>query len=361
MASQGLKKKSGSSFSGVIRQTLVRAREGHLSVVRQVMEMLVLKLCYGLGPGHYHTARYWRRGLSWDFKKGYWTYKKYHNCLHRINDPLYYKISQNKISEKAVLQLFNIPGTAFIGHLHRERGLLATGAPLRGSGDLQAWLLAHPACERLCFKLAEGSGGEGFRAVRCRRDKGLEFELLDSGAVVSVEHFLADILQQDAFDYLVEEYVVQHPELALLNASSVNTLRVWVGCSGNTYHVLGAFLRVGRQGSLVDNTSRGGQIFPVNIATGCIGQGMEKTIFNDVFDCHKDSGLKISGRTLPFWADTLALARQTLSIFPRINFAGIDIAITASGPVLIELNVEPDPTAAIIFDRSHTELFAGLF
>jgi hypothetical protein len=361
LASQGLKKYSGSSLSGVIRQTLLRAREGHLPVLRQVVEMLVLKLCYGLGPGHYHTARYWRRELPWDFKAGYWTYKKYHNYLCRINDPLYYKISQNKIPEKAVLQLFNIPGTAFIGHLHREHGLLATGAPLRGSSDLEAWLLAHPGCERLCFKLVEGSGGEGFQAVRCRRDKGLTFELLDGGAVVSVEYFLAEILQQDAFDYIVEEYVMQHPELALLNPSSVNTLRVWVGGRGDQYSVMGVFLRVGRQGSLVDNTSRGGQIFPVNIDTGRIGQGMEKTIFNGVFDCHKDSGLNITGRTLPFWADTLALARQALSIFPRINFAGVDIAITASGPVLIELNVEPDPTAAIIFDRSHAQLFSDMF
>ena len=49
--------------------------------------------------------------------------------------------------------------------------------------------------------------------------------------------------------------------------------------------------------------------------------------------------------------------QPAVTAFPQISFAGVDIAITETGPVVIELNVEPDPTSAIIFDRSHRELF----
>jgi len=91
-----------------------------------------------------------------------------------------------------------------------------------------------------------------------------------------------------------------------------------------------------------------------------IGQGLGKDIFNEVFENHKDSGERITGRNLPFWHESLELAQRTVAVFPNIMFAGLDIAITAGGPVVIEMNVEPDPTAAITFDRSHAEIFACL-
>ena len=45
---------------------------------------------------------------------------------------------------------------------------------------------------------------------------------------------------------------------------------------------------------------------------------------------------------LPFWGETLALARQAHAAFPFCTVVGWDIAITASGPVVIEGNSNPD-------------------
>lgn len=38
-----------------------RARDGHLGVMRQLGEMVVLFALRGVGPGYYHTAGFWRR------------------------------------------------------------------------------------------------------------------------------------------------------------------------------------------------------------------------------------------------------------------------------------------------------------
>jgi len=348
-----------SALRGIVLQTLLRARQGNLSVARQAMEMVILKLVYGLGPGHYHSARYWRQGLPWKFKTGFWPYKKFRHFVSTINPPAYQKLSQNKVCEKAILHLVNIPTPLFLGNLHYQHGVSSSGHRLTGATELRDLLLENSQVDRLCFKLVEGFGGQGFRAVRTIKDDDLRFQLLDSGEILSVAEFLSTILAlSDGGDYIVEEYIEQHPELARMNGSSVNTLRVWAYHIRGKTSVIDAFLRVGRRGSLVDNTSRGAQIFRLDLRSGVIGEGMTKTIYNETFHCHKDSGERISGGTLPFWRESLALAQKAVTAFPHIGFAGVDIAITKTGPVVIELNVEPDPTSAIIFDRSHKELFS---
>ena len=261
--------------------------------------------------------------------------------------------------EKAILQLLEIPTPRFIGSLHHCRGLSLSGEKLTGPDELYQLLMSRPEIDRFCFKLVEGFGGQGFQAVETIRDGGLKLRSLDSGQVLSVQEFLSGVLALDqGTGYIVEEYIEQHPDLASLNPSSVNTIRIWVGCVDGKSAVIDAFLRVGGRGSLVDNTSRGAHVFRLDRESGTIADGMVKNIYNDTFQCHRDSGKRLSGRILPFWAQSQSLAQQAILAFPHINFAGVDIAITKDGPVVIEMNVEPDPTSAIIFDRSHRELLS---
>ncbi len=347
----------GSSLRGVLTQTVLRAREGQLSVTRQLLEMAALRLFYGLGPGFYHTARFWRKGLPWAFKTGFWPYGKFRGVLNKINPPSYQKMSQDKVCEKAILQLVGIPTPQFFGSLHHKRGLSASGNRLTNADELHQLLLCNPGVGRLCFKLVEGSGGQGFQVVEIIRKDAVRLHVLESGNVMSVSDFLTSVLALDqGAGYIVEDYVKQHPDLGKLNASSVNTIRVWASCVDGETAVIDAFLRVGGSGSLVDNTSRGAHIFRLDLDSGTIGDGMIKNIYNDTFQCHRDTGERISGGTLPYWNEVLSLAQQAVAAFPHINFAGVDIAIAEGGPVVIELNVEPDPTSAIIFDRSHREL-----
>jgi len=330
-----------------------------LPAYRQVAEMIVLRLVYGLGPRHYHIARYWRRGLPWAFKTGFWTYKKFRRFVSKLNPPAYQKISQNKISEKGVLELLKIPTPRFLGHLHAQLGVAKTGARLINDKDLTELLFTYPQVDRLCFKLVEGYGGEGFRAVRVVREETLTFRLLDTDEPVDIPRFIDEFLQLGSgTDYIIEEYLQQHPELAHFNASSVNTLRIWAASTGGKGTFLGAFLRIGRHGSLVDNTSQGALAFPVDIDSGEIGPGVIKNIWNETFEFHKDSGVPITGEKIPFWGEAVGLAIRAVAAFPRLQFAGVDIAITADGPVVIELNVEPDPASAIVFDRPHRDIFS---
>lgn len=351
--------RSGSPFRRIMRQTVLRAREGQLPVARQLLEMAILRLFYGLGPGFYHTARFWRKDLSWEFKTGFWPYKKFRHIVNRINSPSYQKLSQHKVSEKAILQLVGVPTPRFIGNLHHQRGRSSSGTSLTSVEELRTLLLDLPDIHKVCFKLVEGYGGHGFQAVEVLRDDDLKLRPLDANEPLTVSEFFSGYLTFDkGGEYIVEEYIKQHPDLARLNPSSVNTLRIWACCVEGETFAINAFLRVGGHGALVDNTSRGAHIFRLNFDTGEIEDGMVKNIYNDTFQCHRDSGERISGSKLPFWQDALKLACEAVTVFPHINLAGVDVAFTEKGPVVIELNVEPDPTSALIFDRSHRELLS---
>lgn len=351
--------KRPSTLRGVIDQTFLRARQGELPVWRQMLEMAILKLFYGLGPGFYHTARFWRKALPWDFKTGFWPYSKFRRVVSTINSPHYQKMSQDKVCEKAILQLSGLPTPRFIGSLHAQRGVTPTGNSLTNAEELAFLLESVTGIDKVCFKLVEGFGGFGFQAVEIIRESVVRLRVLETGQIMSVTDFMSDVLEfKKGAAYIVEEYITQHPAMAKLNSSSVNTIRVWAGLVNGKTQAIAAFLRVGGQGSIVDNTSRGAHIFRLDLESGQIAEGMVKNIYNDTFECHRDSGERITGGNLPCWKETLELAQRAVAAFPHIHFAGVDVAITAAGPVVIELNVEPDPTSAIIFDRSHKDLLS---
>jgi hypothetical protein len=66
-------------------------------------------------------------------------------------------------------------------------------------------------------------------------------------------------------NFVVQEYIVQHPYLAQLNQSSVNSVRIntYRSVVDNQIHVVSAELKVGAAGSLVDNIKQGGAYFAI--------------------------------------------------------------------------------------------------
>jgi hypothetical protein len=87
----------------------------------------------------------------------------------------------------------------------------------------------------------------------------------------------------------------------------------------------------------VDNYHAGGFASPIDIATGRVGPGIAKDGFERV-GAHPESGVRFEGMTLPFWDETLALVKRVAPFFYDLRTLGWDIAITNSGPMIIEAN-----------------------
>ena len=71
-------------------------------------------------------------------------------------------------------------------------------------------------------------------------------------------------------EWIAEELIKQHPDMAQWNPSSVNTLRVPTFRTSDGCRILQPFFRTGREGSVVDNAGQGGVFAVFDPDTGIV-------------------------------------------------------------------------------------------
>lgn len=336
-----------------------RAAEGHLPVARQALESVLLLLSRGVGPGYYQMAGFWRRELSWRDKAGQLSAREYRRVIERLNPELYRKLSQNKVAEKAILTLFGLPTPKFLGRLCAGVGLDADASRMRDAQDLRRVLRQHGG-DAVVFKELEGYGGKGIRIVQLQPD-GDDFVVrpIASERPMSLDAYVENDLRLGrGGDWLVEEWLQQHPTPSSLNPTSVNTVRMWVLRQTRGAHVLLAYLRIGRAGMYVDNATSGGIVAPIDLRSGVLGAARDASAARCLYRRHPDTQVLIEGLQLPCWEEVMELGLRVLAAFPELRFAGMDIAIGAKGPVIIEMNVSPDREGAAFTGFRSVELSA---
>ncbi|MEK9508266.1 sugar-transfer associated ATP-grasp domain-containing protein [Gemmatimonadota bacterium Y43] len=212
--------------------------------------------------------------------------------------------------------------------------VVRTLAVLRGADtDLRTVLPAAP----VFFKPLEGSQGEG--AQRWLFDPGDERWVrkgrrLDRGELLSSIHAF-----RRGRGFLVQECLVNHPELESLSGPTLSSLRIMTRVSDDgAVSVACVVLKVGRQGAEVDNRHAGGIVCAVDPATGRVGAGLSSTRFGAI-TAHPDSGAELEGRVLTVHRDAMAVATRAHATLPDLpRTVGWDIAVTPEGPVIIEAN-----------------------
>ena len=108
-----------------------------------------------------------------------------------------------------------------------------------------------------------------------------------------------------------------------------------------------AVLRMARNPTAaVDNFHAGGVAASVDIATGKLGKatgGAWGATAGGWFDRHPTTGVRIEGRELPFWRESVELVRRAHRLaFSDQVVIGWDVAILRDGPCLVEANKGPD-------------------
>lgn len=141
--------------------------------------------------------------------------------------------------------------------------------------------------------------------------------------------------------YVLEGKVYNCRELRELNPSSLNTLRVVTMIDNEgLIHVLGAWLRVGAIGKVVDNWGAGGVGYNVDIETGMIDRaGRDKK--NRSYIYHPGTDKCMVGFRIPNFKNVLESVKKMAALTPYARYVGWDIAITEDGIDLIEMNFPP--------------------
>lgn len=173
------------------------------------------------------------------------------------------------------------------------------------------------------------------------RGKGVKRIVVKDGKVVPDNILLSQVFDDYKTDYLIEELICQHPDMASLNHSSLNTIRIMTYRSDMEIVVLYTVIRIGRKGQVIDNESAGGISTVIN-SDGTLGRfaygapGIDKIEYTD-------SNLKLDGFRIPSYNQAIEMVKKCHLQLPFFDLIAWDIAIRENGsPVLIEFNMTPD-------------------
>ena len=227
--------------------------------------------------------------------------------IRLLNNREYYKYFSNKL-------LFN---ETFKEYLGRDYLDLAKVSPK----GLKEFITKHPT---IIVKTIDGTGGFGVEKIVTNKN-------------TDVEKLYKELIERR--QYLVEECIIQHEDMAKLADKSVNTLRiVTVTVNGKT-HVMLKVIRFGNGVNAVDNFHSGG-MYTVFDDNGIITKPAVDREGN-VHSVHPLNKTKIEGFKIPYYKEAIDLAIKASKVIPQLGYVGFDIAISKNGPVLVEGNELP--------------------
>lgn len=156
---------------------------------------------------------------------------------------------------------------------------------------------------------------------------------------------------EDSTGLIVQERLRNHRALREMfsDGAPLSTFRVTtvVDPSSKKPVIWRTSIRIGRKGSVVDNTAQGGIWAQINRETGEIFAGVTKKSFNKrtksvpgTYSAHPDTGVTFEGVKIPWWEEGRALALDAHEkLCPDALTLGWDVALAEDGPVLLEVNV----------------------
>jgi len=138
---------------------------------------------------------------------------------------------------------------------------------------------------------------------------------------------------------LLEEYVIQHENLSKLAPKALNTIRIITQLNrDDEIDLIGTIIRLSID-STTDNLSTGNTAALIDLKTGIV---CRKAVFADFrkedIEYHPITNEKITGFEIPCWDESIALVKKAALHVKENRSIGWDIAITNSGPILIEAN-----------------------
>lgn len=185
----------------------------------------------------------------------------------------------------------------------------------------------------LVYKVSDGECADGVMLVQVKNNTvcvdGKEFKKQD---------FIESLYGKNI---IVQNVVIQHPDLRAFQTRSVNTIRiVTVKGKSGAVNVFAAFLRLSASSeSFVDNRAKGGIGIGVNLESGQLMKyGFPHDQFGVKLEEHPLSGIRFEGYQIPYWNETVELVRNAHKQFYELQSIGWDVVLTEEGPVLLEGN-----------------------
>jgi hypothetical protein len=164
-----------------------------------------------------------------------------------------------------------------------------------------------------------------------------------TGEIVDVDAIVRFVSGFGGEGFLLQDRVEPHPALRAAFGSTLPTVRFLVLLSPDTVTVESAVLKIPSWPNPADNYWRSGNmlgaldLFGVvqRVVMGVGSELREQTV-------HPDTGSPLIGLAVPEWDRSRELCIRAASMFPGIRTQSWDVALTETGPVMLELNFGGD-------------------
>ena len=188
--------------------------------------------------------------------------------------------------------------------------------------DALAYRFIDNPSGKLVLKNSTGQAGQEIKVLECKDLSPLQ---------------LRGIMRKGKFD-LLEEYIVQHPEMMRLSPAGLNTVRIISQENGGIVDIIAARLRISIN-SHVDNMAAGNAAVPLNKNTGCVtGSGVFSDISRADISVHPVTGVELVGFKVPCWKEIIEMVNEAALMVKDNRSIGWDVAINPEGPLLVEGN-----------------------
>lgn len=153
---------------------------------------------------------------------------------------------------------------------------------------------------------------------------------------------------------LLQERVRSHPGLAPIGGElGLGTVRINTALTTAGPEIIFIFGKIMGSHNLVDNFSGGkygNMLARVDEQSGQItrvfGRKRGQRFLMEPVTQHPVTGNVLVGFRLPLWDQAVALAKRVATAFPEAPLIGADVAITADGPLIIEVQSDWDANVA---------------
>jgi hypothetical protein len=324
-----------------LRRNVLAALSAGRRMTSILAEIIALRRGKGrLVPNEFFYYRLWDPALSGGEKRRF-VGKQAQNAMHiACNDAGWYATAADKLLFQTVMTGAGLPVPPLLA-VARAGFRAPGGTRIFRSADEVAVFLREPEGYPLFAKPISGKYSLSvISADGC--DTASDEVLLLGGERRGVDSLAAELAA--GAGYLIQRRLEPDSGLAAMFGPrlwSVRTL-VLVGPSGPVIHRAVAKIATGNNPA--DNFwRRGNMLGAIDLDTGRIrrvvrGTGAEMTID----EAHPDTTQPIIGTTIPKWDAHKRLAMSAAAVLPGIRTQSWDVAITAQGPILLEVNYGGD-------------------
>ena len=151
-------------------------------------------------------------------------------------------------------------------------------------------------------------------------------------------------------NYIIQQVVKQHADLEAVHAGSLNTVRICTIMLDDGVHVVSSILRMGVNGSRIDNVSAGGisaRIMP----DGKLDKYAYTCFTGERFEKHPQ-GLVFEGHPVPSFEKVIATVKIAAQRIGNFRLVSWDMAVDENGEVLlVEANMRKGGVDSIQIDN----------